>query len=192
MGKDADIVLFDPEQKFTVTQSKLHMNVDYTPYEGFEVTGMPRAVYARGKKVSQWNGKQMEFVGEIGRGLVVLLGVAEGDTDEDAVWMANKTSQLRIFEDSGGKMNLSVADVGGSVLLISQFTLLASTRKGRRPSFVKAAHPDLAIPLYEHFVELLRGKAPGKVETGEFGAMMEVSLVNDGPVTIWMDSKNRE
>jgi D-tyrosyl-tRNA(Tyr) deacylase len=126
-------------------------------------------------------------VGEIGRGLVVLLGVAEGDTDANAVWMADKISQLRIFEDESGKMNLSVTDVGGSVLLISQFTLLASTRKGRRPSFVGAAPPDTAERLYEEVGRLLRERGL-PVETGRFGSRMVVSIENEGPVTIILDT----
>ncbi|GCD78972.1 D-aminoacyl-tRNA deacylase [Schleiferia thermophila] len=135
------------------------------------------------------NGK---VTGAIGLGLVVLVGIGHDDGKEDADWLAGKICQLRIFNDAQGKMNLSLAEVGGELLVVSQFTLHASTRKGNRPSYVAAARPEVAIPLYEYFVEAL-GKMTGKkVHTGVFGAMMEVELVNDGPVTIWMDSKNRE
>ncbi|MEY2668725.1 MAG: hypothetical protein RJA59_1363, partial [Pseudomonadota bacterium] len=124
-----------------------------------------------------------QVVGEVGHGLVVLLGVAEGDGSEDARWMADKVAQLRIFEDQDGKMNRSVQDVGGSVLLVSQFTLLGDARKGNRPSFVGAAPPDRAIALYEEVAALLRARAV-PVAQGVFRAHMEVELVNDGPVTL--------
>lgn len=129
-----------------------------------------------------------ESVGEIERGLVVLLGVADGDEDADAVWMADKIAALRIFEDGEGKMNLSVTDVGGSVLLISQFTLLASCRKGRRPSFVGAALPETGKRLYEEVGGLLRERGL-PVETGRFGERMLVSIENEGPVTIVLDTR---
>ncbi len=126
-------------------------------------------------------------VGEIERGLVVLLGVAEGDTDAEARWMASKMAALRIFEDDDGKMNLSVADVGGAILLISQFTLLASCRKGRRPSFIGAARPEKGRRLYERVGELLREEGL-TVATGRFGERMMVSIENEGPVTIILDT----
>jgi len=126
-------------------------------------------------------------IGEIERGLVVLLGVAEGDADAEARWMAGKVAALRIFEDEDGKMNLSVADVGGAVLLVSQFTLLASCRKGRRPSFVGAARPDEGRRLYERVGELLREESL-TVATGRFGERMTVSIENEGPVTIILDT----
>ena len=126
-------------------------------------------------------------VGEIERGLVVLLGVAEGDTDAEARWMAGKVAALRIFDDGEGKMNLSVADVGGAILLVSQFTLLASCRKGRRPSFVSAARPDEGRRLYERVGELLREEGL-TVATGRFGERMIVSTENEGPVTIILDT----
>jgi D-tyrosyl-tRNA(Tyr) deacylase len=129
-----------------------------------------------------------ETVGEIDRGLVVLLGVAAGDSDTDAVWMADKISRLRIFEDGEGKMNLSVTDVGGSILLISQFTLLASCRKGRRPSFVGAAPPETGERLYEEVGRLLRERGL-PVETGRFGNRMQVSIENEGPVTLILDTR---
>lgn len=129
-----------------------------------------------------------QVVGEVGHGLVVLLGVAEGDGSDDARWMADKVAQLRIFEDKDGKMNRSVQDVGGSVLLVSQFTLLGDARKGNRPSFVAAAHPDRAVALYEEVASLLRARAV-PVAQGVFRAHMEVELVNDGPVTLLLDSR---
>lgn len=126
-------------------------------------------------------------VGEVGRGVVLLVGFREGDTEEHVSWMAEKILGLRIFPDDEGKMNLGLTDIGGDVLVVSQFTLYGDTRKGRRPSFVEAAHPDTAVPLYRRFVELLGARAPGKVATGEFGAHMNVELVNDGPVTLVLD-----
>jgi len=129
-------------------------------------------------------------VGAIARGLLILVGVEEADGEEDLVWLCGKIAGMRIFSDPDGKMNLSLVDVGGSALVVSQFTLHASTKKGNRPGFTQAARPETAIPLYERFVAELRTSVP--VETGEFGADMQVELVNDGPVTILMDSKNRE
>jgi len=129
-----------------------------------------------------------ETVGEIGSGLLLLVGVGRGDDERDAAWMAEKVSGLRIFENEPGKMNLSVVEVGGGILSVSQFTLYGDCRKGRRPSFVDAAPPDAARELYETFNDLLRAKGL-KVETGVFGAMMEVELVNDGPVTLIVDSR---
>jgi D-tyrosyl-tRNA(Tyr) deacylase len=126
-------------------------------------------------------------VGEIGQGLVLLVGFTEGDDESVLEWMAEKVIGLRIFNDGEGKMNRSLEDVAGDLLVVSQFTLYGDTRKGRRPSFVKAAGPELAIPLYERYLELLREKAPGRVESGEFGAMMDVALVNDGPVTLVLE-----
>ena len=131
-----------------------------------------------------------EITGSISHGLVVLLGVEQEDTAEDADWLAAKIAQMRIFSDAEGKMNLGVKDVGGSVLVVSQFTLHASTKKGNRPGFTRAARPEQAIPLYEHFMAALAQEVP--VKKGVFGADMQVALINDGPVTIWMDSKARE
>jgi D-tyrosyl-tRNA(Tyr) deacylase len=130
--------------------------------------------------------------GEIGAGLLVLLGVGPGDTEDDAAWLAQKIVALRIFEDETERMNRSVADIAGGILVVSQFTLFASTRKGTRPSFNDAARPALAIPLYEAFVRHTTHALGRPVVTGEFGAMMKVSLVNDGPVTLIIDSKVRE
>lgn len=128
-----------------------------------------------------------EVVGEIGSGLVLLVGFTQEDGEEALGWMADKILGLRVFNDRDGKMNLSLQEVGGDVLVVSQFTLYGDTRKGRRPSFVHAAPPDLAIPLYERFLDLLREKASGRVESGEFGAMMDVALVNAGPVTLVLE-----
>jgi|YNPMSStandDraft_1061717.scaffolds.fasta_scaffold26604_2 D-tyrosyl-tRNA(Tyr) deacylase len=128
----------------------------------------------------------------IGRGLLVLLGVENGDTDEDIEWLAGKVARLRVFPDAQGVMNLAVGEVGGEVLVVSQFTLLASTRKGNRPSYSRAAPPEAARPLYERFVAALSQQLGTPVATGQFGAMMQVHLVNDGPVTILMDSRLRE
>ena len=130
--------------------------------------------------------------GAIGRGLLVLAGAAPDDTEEDRDWLARKIVQLRVFADDEGVMNRSVADVGGELLAVSQFTLYASTRKGNRPSFNDAAKPDLAVPLYESFVRHLERASSRPVDTGRFGAMMAVSLVNDGPVTLVIDSRLRE
>jgi D-tyrosyl-tRNA(Tyr) deacylase len=125
--------------------------------------------------------------GEIGPGYVLLVGFTADDDEEVLVWMADKVVGLRVFGDEAGKMNRSLPDVAGDLLVVSQFTLYGDTRKGRRPSFVHAAPPGVAIPLYERFVHLLRRRAPGRVETGDFGAMMQVELVNDGPVTLVLE-----
>lgn len=127
----------------------------------------------------------------IAGGLLVLLGIEEADHDEDITWLSAKIANLRIFDDELGVMNLSVMDVKGDILVVSQFTLHASTRKGNRPSYIKAAKPDIAVPLYEKFVKALEVIIGKPVHTGEFGADMKVSLVNDGPVTIIIDTKNR-
>lgn len=124
--------------------------------------------------------------GRIERGYVLLVGFTATDGDEHVDWMAEKVAGLRLFADTEDKMNLALADVGGSVLVVSQFTLYGDTRKGRRPSFIDAARPEVAIPLYERFIAQLRGVGL-HVETGEFGAMMDVELVNDGPVTLWLE-----
>ncbi|BDG36912.1 D-aminoacyl-tRNA deacylase [Saccharococcus caldoxylosilyticus] len=131
-----------------------------------------------------------EVVGAIGHGLVLLVGVTHSDTLEDVAFIADKIAHLRIFEDEAGKMNLSVLDVGGDILSVSQFTLYGDCRKGRRPNFMEAAKPDHALPLYEALNEALRQKGI-RVETGKFGAMMEVELINDGPVTLIVESKEK-
>jgi len=129
-----------------------------------------------------------ETVGEVGKGFLVLAGFASGDTDEALAWMADKILQLRVFADAEDKMNLALADVGGGVLVVSQFTLYGDASKGRRPSFIGAAPPDQARALYDRFVALLRERAGAvPVATGRFGAMMDVELVNDGPVTLWLE-----
>lgn len=129
---------------------------------------------------------------KIGHGLVVLLGIEESDDIPDIQWLSGKISRLRIFHDSQGIMNLSVKDVDGEIMIVSQFTLHASTRKGNRPSYIKAASPEKAIPLYETFIQQMREDLGKEVQTGEFGAYMRVSLTNDGPVTINIDTKNKE
>jgi D-tyrosyl-tRNA(Tyr) deacylase len=129
---------------------------------------------------------------EIGNGLMILIGIEETDNKDDIEWLSNKIVQLRIFNDNNGIMNLSVMEVGGDILAVSQFTLHARTRKGNRPSYVKAAHPDIAIPLYKQFVLRLSQLLGKEVRTGEFGAKMSVEIINDGPVTILIDTKNKE
>jgi D-tyrosyl-tRNA(Tyr) deacylase len=133
-----------------------------------------------------------KIVGEIQKGIVVLVGIEDADLQEDIDWLVTKITQLRIFGDDNGVMNLSVEEVNGDVLVVSQFTLHAATKKGNRPSYIKAARPEIAIPLYEKFVSALENKLGKQVPTGIFGADMKVSLLNDGPVTIIIDSKNRE
>jgi len=128
----------------------------------------------------------------IGHGLLVFLGIEESDDQDDIEWLCSKIVQLRIFSDSNGVMNLSVQDTHGSIMVISQFTLHAKTKKGNRPSYIRAAHPDIAIPLYDSFVSRLSGMLGKEIATGEFGAMMQVELVNDGPVTIIIDTKVKE
>ncbi len=132
------------------------------------------------------------IVGEIQKGLFILLGIEELDSEEDIDWLVGKIINLRIFSDAEDKMNLSVKEISGNILVVSQFTLHASTKKGNRPSFIKAAKPDVANQLYEVFLKRLEQEASNKVEKGIFGADMKVSLINDGPVTIIMDSKNKE
>jgi len=127
----------------------------------------------------------------IQRGLLVLLGISSEDTNEDIEWLVKKITQMRIFSDADGKMNLSIQDIDGEILVVSQFTLMASTKKGNRPSFTQAAPPAIAIPLYEQFIDVVEQAHGKKVYTGEFGADMQVSLQNDGPVTILLDSKNK-
>jgi D-tyrosyl-tRNA(Tyr) deacylase len=129
---------------------------------------------------------ESRVTGSIGVGFLLLVGFTHADTVEHSVWMADKVSGLRLFSDADGKMNLGLADVGGAVLVVSQFTLYGDAAKGRRPSFIDAARPEVAAPLYEKFIALLRERGL-HVETGEFGAMMDVELVNDGPVTLWLE-----
>jgi len=133
-----------------------------------------------------------KITGSIGKGLLVLAGFEEEDNDDDVLWMAKKIAALRIFNDNEGLMNLSVGDIGGNIMVVSQFTLHAMTKKGNRPSFIKAAKPEKAIPLYHFLINELENLTKTTVQQGIFGAMMEVSLVNDGPVTIVIDSKMKE
>ncbi len=132
------------------------------------------------------------ITGIIGTGLLVLMGVEDADTEEDIAWLSNKICNLRIFNDAGGVMNLGIKEVNGDILLVSQFTLQASTKKGNRPSYSKASKPEIAIPMYEKMVKHLENDLDKKIQTGIFGADMKVRLLNDGPVTIIIDSKNRE
>ena len=131
-----------------------------------------------------------EIVGEIQQGLLVLLGIEHVDSELDADYLIQKLIHLRIFGDEEGKMNLSVSDISGDLLIVSQFTLFADTKKGNRPSFIRSARPEQAIPLYEYFLSQLKKEFSGKIENGVFGANMQVELINDGPVTIIMDSKD--
>ena len=130
--------------------------------------------------------------GAIGQGLLVLLAVEEADTPEDIEWLSGKIVRLRIFDDEAGVMNRSVQETGGGILLVSQFTLFASTKKGNRPSYIRSARPEVAVPLYEQFITRLTADLGRPIQTGTFGADMKIALINDGPVTIIIDSKNRE
>jgi D-tyrosyl-tRNA(Tyr) deacylase len=149
-----------------------------------------RAVIQRVTQASvSINGKQKS---RIGPGLVILLGIEEQDVHEDIAWLSGKISRMRIFDDTEGVMNLSVTEVNGEIMVVSQFTLHASTKKGNRPSYIRAARPEIAIPLYEQFIKQLSTDTGKEVKTGEFGAMMQVGLLNDGPVTIIIDSKAKD
>ncbi|MGM0621781.1 MAG: D-aminoacyl-tRNA deacylase [Bacteroidota bacterium] len=133
-----------------------------------------------------------EVISSIGKGLMVLLGIEDADTNEDIDWLVKKITQLRIFNDENGEMNLSVKDVQGDVIVVSQFTLHANTQKGNRPSYIRASKPDFAVPMYEKFIQKTETAMGKKVGTGKFGAMMDVELVNEGPVTIIIDSKQKD
>ena len=133
-----------------------------------------------------------KITGQIENGLLILMGIEDADTDEDIEWLSSKIVNLRIFNDEKGVMNISLKDIGGNVLLISQFTLHASTKKGNRPSYIKASKPHIAIPIYEKMIEQLSTDAGKEIQTGIFGADMKVELLNDGPVTIVIDTKNKE
>jgi D-tyrosyl-tRNA(Tyr) deacylase len=135
---------------------------------------------------------QNKIISAIGNGLLVFVGIEENDNDEDIEWIAGKISRLRIFNDEEGVMNKCINEIEGDIIVVSQFTLHASTKKGNRPSYLKAAKPDIAIPLYQRFIEQLEKEIKKKVLTGEFGADMKVALLNDGPVTILIDTKNKE
>lgn len=133
-----------------------------------------------------------EIHSSISKGLLILVGIEESDNQEDIDWLCKKASQLRIFDDDKGVMNLSVKDINGEVLIVSQFTLHAKTAKGNRPSYIKAAKPDISVPFYEAFCKSMEAQLEKEVKTGVFGADMQISLINDGPVTIWMDSKEKD
>ena len=132
------------------------------------------------------------ITGSIDQGFLILIGIEEADTDEDLTWLSRKIVGLRLFDDDQGQMNLALSDVQGGILLVSQFTLHAATKKGNRPSYIRAARPEFAKPLYEKMIRQLEADLGKPVATGEFGAMMAVELVNNGPVTIWIDTKNKE
>lgn len=149
-----------------------------------------KAVIQRVTKASVHINTQLKA--EIGNGLLVLIGIEEADTSEDIEWLCLKLCNLRIFDDVNGIMNLSVREINGEILAVSQFTLMASTKKGNRPSYIKAARPEIAIPLYQQFVRQLEQELGKSVATGEFGADMQIELLNDGPVTICIDTKNKE
>jgi len=149
-----------------------------------------RVVIQRVKKASV--STEGKLISHIGPGLLVLAGFEEADTDEDIEWLSKKIVNLRIFNDSAGVMNLSVKDIVGDILVVSQFTLHALTKKGNRPSYIRAAHPGKAIPLYEKFIDTLSTILGKKIGSGKFGAMMDVELLNDGPVTIIIDTKNKD
>jgi len=149
-----------------------------------------RAVIQRVSQASVSIDKQLKSA--INSGLLILLGIVDSDTSEDIDWLCNKIVNLRVFSDEDGVLNHSIKDINGDALVVSQFTLHASIKKGNRPSYIKAAKPEMAIPLYDEFVEKLKMILGKPVSTGEFGAMMDVSLVNDGPVTIIIDTKNKE
>jgi D-tyrosyl-tRNA(Tyr) deacylase len=149
-----------------------------------------RAVIQRVKKASVAISNRIRS--EIGPGLLVFLGIEEADNDTDIEWLSNKIAQLRIFNDNNGVMNLSVMETGGDIMVISQFTLHARTKKGNRPSYIMAARPETAIPLYNKFIDSLAQVSGLNIATGEFGAMMDICLVNDGPITIIIDTKNKE
>ena len=154
-----------------VIQRVIESNVAIAPVEGQERT---------------------QVIGSIGKGLMVLVGIEAADDETDIAWLSKKIVNLRIFDDENGVMNLGIKDAGGDILLISQFTLQAATAKGNRPSYIKAAPPAIAIPIYEKFISQLEADLGKKVQTGKFGADMKVTIINDGPVTILIDSKNRE
>jgi len=149
-----------------------------------------RAVIQRASRASVKINEKI--ISEIGQGLVVFVGIEGSDNEEDIEWLCNKIVQLRIFDDSDNVMNLSVIDTGGGILAVSQFTLHAKTKKGNRPSYIRAAPPEIAIPLYNSFVTRLSGLLGKDIGTGKFGAMMQIELVNDGPVTIIIDTKDKE
>lgn len=149
-----------------------------------------RVLIQRVKKASVTVDK--ELISLINKGLLVFVGICDEDSQEDIEWLTKKIANIRLFDDENGVMNLSVADIGGEVLAVSQFTLMASTKKGNRPSYIKAAKPDISIPLYEQFCNELEIALNSPIKRGIFGADMKVELINDGPVTIFIDSKNKE
>jgi D-tyrosyl-tRNA(Tyr) deacylase len=156
----------------------------------FENSYQMRVVIQRVSKASVT--VEGEKISEIGKGLLILVGIEDSDKQEDIEWLANKIVQLRVFDDEQGVMNLSVKDIEGDILVVSQFTLHASTKKGNRPSYIRASKPDFAIPMYEKFITAIKTASGKTPQTGKFGAMMDVALVNDGPVTIIIDTKQKD
>lgn len=181
------------EQAVKILQTSCLQVVNNSGHVAFGVAFREPSMRALLQRVSQ---ASVEIGGEIrsriGPGLVILLGIEEADTPEDIAWLAPKIPKMRLFGDELGKMNRSLLETGGEVLVVSQFTLHAATRKGNRPSFIRAAAPDHSAPLYEAFCTAMEREIGKPVGRGEFGADMQVGLINDGPVTIWIDSKNRE
>jgi D-aminoacyl-tRNA deacylase len=149
-----------------------------------------RVIIQRVSKASVTINDQLKA--QIGKGLLILVGIEEADNEEDISWITGKIARIRVFPDENNVMNLDIKSASGELLVVSQFTLHASTRKGNRPSYIKAARPETAIPIYDKFIEMLSEESSITVQTGEFGAMMQVELINDGPVTLFIDSKNRE
>ncbi|KAF0130664.1 MAG: hypothetical protein FD155_1474 [Bacteroidetes bacterium] len=149
-----------------------------------------RVIIQRVSKASVTINDQLKA--QIGKGLLILVGIEEADNEEDISWITGKIARLRVFPDENNVMNLDIKSASGELLVVSQFTLHASTKKGNRPSYIKAARPETAIPIYDKFIEMLSEEYSIAVQTGEFGAMMQVELINDGPVTLFIDSKNRE
>jgi len=149
-----------------------------------------RVIIQRVSKASVTINEQLKA--QIGKGLLILVGIEEADNEEDISWITGKIARLRVFPDENNVMNLDIKSASGELLVVSQFTLHASTKKGNRPSYIKAARPETAIPIYHKFIEMLSEESSIAVQTGEFGAMMQVELINDGPVTLFIDSKNRE
>jgi D-tyrosyl-tRNA(Tyr) deacylase len=197
--KRGRVSFFSLQLQFTVAvfSYSLHSPIIHHPssttYHPSPNTHHPSPMKAVIQRVSQASVTiENKITATIGQGLLVLIGIEEADSEEDIVWLASKIANLRIFEDENQVMNLAVKEINGEIILVSQFTLHASTKKGNRPSYIKAARPELAIPIYEKFIVELEKEVGIKIHTGIFGANMKVGLVNDGPVTILFNTKNKE
>jgi D-tyrosyl-tRNA(Tyr) deacylase len=175
--------------KYNINHHSEYFETDCIYLKTIKIVTM-RAVIQRVSRASVTIGKKIRS--EIGKGLLVLIGIEESDNDTDIEWLCNKIVQLRIFNDINDIMNLSIKQIGGNILVVSQFTLHAKTRKGNRPSYIRAAHQDIAVPMYNRFINRLSQLMGEEVGRGEFGAMMQIELVNDGPVTIIIDTKEKE